>query len=88
MPPGGLEPPTHGLRRYVFDLTFVELAKPRCAALIHRQKVSIARFAAVTSSGAPRVAITVKRLTSPRGVRRSSETTGWVAGLAGGSSGR
>jgi hypothetical protein len=39
----------------------------------------IARFAAVTSSGAPRVAITVKRLTSPRGVRRFSETTGCVA---------
>ena len=52
------------------------------------RKVSIARFAAVTSSGAPRVAITVKRLTSPSGVRRSSETTGWVAGLVGGSSGR
>ena len=27
-------------------------------------------------SGAPRVAITVKRLTSPTGVRRSSDTTG------------
>jgi hypothetical protein len=52
------------------------------------RKVSIARFAADTSSGAPRVAITVKRLTSPSGVRRSSETTGWVAGLVGGSSGR
>jgi hypothetical protein len=31
------------------------------------RKVSIARSAAVTSSGAPRVAITVKRLTSPSG---------------------
>jgi integrase len=51
------------------------------------RKVSIARFAAVTSSGTPRVAITVKRLTSPSGVRRSSET-GWVAGLVGGASGR
>ena len=42
-------------------------------------KVSIARLAAVTSSGAPMVAMTVKRLTSPTGVRRSRETTGWVA---------
>jgi hypothetical protein len=34
----------------------------------------------VTSSGAPRVAMTVNSSTSPRGVCSLSETTGWVAG--------
>ena len=52
------------------------------------RNVSIARFAAVTSSGAPRVAITVNSSTSPTEVWSLSETTGWVAGLVGDSPGR
>ena len=52
------------------------------------RKVSIARFAAVTSSGAPRVAMTVNSLTSQREVCSLSETTGSVEGLVGASPGR
>ena len=52
------------------------------------RNVSIARFAAVTSSGAPRVAMTVNSSTSPTRVWSLSETTGWVAAPVGGSPGR
>jgi hypothetical protein len=82
-------PVTFGGGRGSFSSRFsIELVKPRCAPGVHRHEGLDREACRRHLQRCPEVAITVKGLTSPRGVRRSIETTGWVAWPAGGSSGR